>query len=79
MLRLFTRGIRRMAMSESHSAAPYLVIKHNCKACEKASKKAAFRQVTVEVEPEPAQGSDYRIRRDLPPVQRKPNPLKMCF
>lgn len=34
-------------------------------------------QVTVEAEPSHA--VDYRIKRELPDVQRKPNPLKMCF
>ena len=81
MLRVFARGIRRIAMSESHSPDPFLVRKRGCVPCKKDVKRLTFGSV------EPAHGEGYRIERGgepstspvRDPVASKPNPLKMCF
>ena len=85
MLRVFARGIRRMAMSESHSADPFVIVKPGCRGCMKAVKKLTFGAAESAAAAEPVLGSSYRVKREGEAgVEgatgvRKPNPLKMCF
>jgi len=81
MLRVFTRCIRRIAMSESHSSDPFLVRKRGCVGCKNNVKRPTLGAV------EPAHGPWYSLGRreercacaTRDTVVRKPNSIKMCF
>ena len=81
VLRHFVRFVRRIPMSESHSAAPFVIVKPECAIRKKDLSSMVFASL------EPATGQEYRVSREAavhpsksgPGPTTKPNPLKMCF